>query len=127
MRSSVTPVVARSLGAQLRVGGAGGMDDERLGVADVGEPGEELHLVDDGLARVQPALHAEGQDAAETRAGPEVALGRAVAFMVLETGIVHPSDLGMILQPPGQRQGIAAMGFEPQGQRLQSLDAAGRH
>jgi hypothetical protein len=31
---------------ELLVGGGGGVDDERLGVADVGEEGEELDVVD---------------------------------------------------------------------------------
>ena len=57
------------------------MDDQRLGVADVGEQAEDLHVVDEPPAGLDAALHAERHDPAE--AALEVALGELVARMRL--------------------------------------------
>src|SRR5215208_793858 len=43
----------------LPVRGGGGMDDERLRVADVGEVAHELRRLDEALARLASALYAE--------------------------------------------------------------------
>ena len=54
------------LGRELRVCGGGGVDDQRLGVTDVGEVREQLDLIDNLQARVTAALDAEDHDAAKT-------------------------------------------------------------
>ena len=53
------------LGLQLRVRGRGGVDDERLGVADVGQQAEDLDVVDEPAPGLDAALDAERDDAAE--------------------------------------------------------------
>ena len=50
---------------QLLVGGAGRVDDQALGVADVGEEAEQLDAVDEPPAGVRAALDAERDEAAE--------------------------------------------------------------
>jgi len=50
------------LAGELGVGGAGRVDDERFGVADVGEEREELQGVDEFPPRLKAALDAEGED-----------------------------------------------------------------
>ena len=60
--------LALLVGGELLMGGAGGVDHERLGVADVGEVGEELDGVDEPAAGVEVALDAEPDDGAEAAA-----------------------------------------------------------
>ena len=52
------------------------MDDQRLGVADVGEQAEDLDVVDEPAAGLDAALDPERHDPAE--AAGEVALGQLV-------------------------------------------------
>ena len=52
------------------------MDDQRLGVADVGQQAEDLDVVDELAAGLDAALDAERHDAAE--AALEVLLGQLV-------------------------------------------------
>lgn len=50
------------LGVHLGVGRAGGVDDEGLGVGDVGQLGEELQLVDKRPGFLRAALDFKGED-----------------------------------------------------------------
>ena len=61
------------------------MDDQRLGVADVGQQREDLDVVDEPATGLDPALHAERDDAAE--AAGQVLLGLLVAGMRLEARV----------------------------------------
>ena len=50
-RSGLTPDVDLLLVGQLLVGRAGGVDDQRLGVADVGQVRDQPQLLDEAGAR----------------------------------------------------------------------------
>ena len=104
------------LGRELGVRGGGGVDDEGLGVAHVGQVREELHVVDDLQAGVAAALDAEDDDAAE--AVLEDAGRGLVARVVLQAGVAHPADLGVALEELGHGQGVVAVALDAQGQRL---------
>ena len=114
IRSSVTPVVSRSAAESCW------WVVLALRIAHVGQAGEDLDAVDDGLARFEPALDAEGEDAAEARALAEVAGGIGVVGVVRQAGVVHPAHFGMLLQPLGHGQGVGAMPLHAQ---VQGLDA----
>jgi hypothetical protein len=64
MKSGETPALTCSLSVSWRVGGAGRVDRQALGVAHVGQVAEQLEAVDEALARLQPALDAKAQDGA---------------------------------------------------------------
>ncbi len=58
------PGLHELLFGELRVRGRRGVDDKRFRVAHVGEVREQLDAVDERLAGLEPALHAEHHDAA---------------------------------------------------------------
>ena len=95
------------------------MDDQRLGVADVGQQREDLDVVDEPPAGLDAALDPEGHDPAE--AAGEVALGELVRRMRLETRVADPGHLGPGLQPLGDRERVLAVAGDPQRQRLEAL------
>ena len=55
------------LGLELRVGGRGRMDDQRLRVADVGQQAEDLHVVDEPATGLDTALDAERRRSRRSR------------------------------------------------------------
>ncbi len=95
------------------------MDDQGLGIADVGQVAGQLYRVDEGPGRLVPARHAEGQHRPEPVA--QVALGQLMGGMGRQSGEAHPVDQRMCIQPPGQLEGIVDVALHPQRQRLQSL------
>ncbi len=58
------PGLGELLGAHLAMRGAGGMDDQRLGVADIGEMARKPQRLDEARPRRPSALDAEGDDRA---------------------------------------------------------------
>ncbi len=118
-RSSVVPVDDLLLWRQLGVGRRGRVDDQRLGVADVGEQREDLDVVDEPTAGLDAALDPEGDDA--TEATGQVTLGELVGRVRLETRIADPGHLGSALEPLGHRQRVLAVALDPQRQRLEAL------
>ena len=58
------PSVALLLDRKLGMGGGGGVDDQRFGVADVGQQREQLQRIDQLLACLVAALDAEGDQGA---------------------------------------------------------------
>ena len=69
------------LGRQLAVGGAGRVDGQALGIADVGEVAEELQVVDELLPGFDAALDAKAEDRARTLR--QVLLGQLMVRMAL--------------------------------------------
>ena len=63
-RSLVTPAVQLLLVAQLLVRGGCRVNDQALGVAQIGQVREDLHVVDQLAARLGAALDSEGHDRA---------------------------------------------------------------
>lgn len=101
---------------ELLVGGGPGVDGEGLGVADVGEVGDELEAVDDLAAGGAAALDAEAQDAAE--AALEVALGDGMAAVALETRVRDPADVGRGVEVAGEGEGVLGVALGAQRERL---------
>ena len=64
MSSGVTPRRLLLLGLELAVRRRGRVDDQALRVADVGQQAEQLHAVDEPLARLGAALDAERHEPA---------------------------------------------------------------
>ena len=62
--SWVTPAAASSSSLSWACVVVGGVDGERLGVADVGQVAEQLQALDELASRLAPALDAEGDEAA---------------------------------------------------------------
>ena len=74
---------------ELAVGRRAGMDDQGLGVPDVGEVAHELRRFDERLARVPPPADAEGEDRA--RALGQVLLRQGVVGARFEARIIDPA------------------------------------
>ena len=72
------------------------MDDQRLGVAHVGQVREEPQRLDEAPARGGAAADAEDDDAAAGAA--EVALGEGALGVAREAGVADPGDLGVGLE-----------------------------
>src|SRR5690606_28177831 len=82
---------------ELRVGGAGGVRDAGLGVAQVREPRRELQGVEEGLAGLDTALELE----VEHRPGAprEVLLRALVAGVVGQLGVDHARHALLLAEP----------------------------
>lgn len=103
----------------LLVGGAPGVDDEGLCVADVGEVRAQLEVVDDGSDLVDVARDAERQHAA--LALGENLLRQRVVGVRLQPGVVDPGDAVVGLEPAGQREGVFDVARAAQRNRLEPL------
>ena len=96
------------------------MDDEGLCVADVGQVGEDLDLVDDLGARVASAFDAEADDPTETAV--QILLGVLVVGVRGEAGVVDSADGRMGRQELRNRQRVLVVGLDAQRERLDSLE-----
>ena len=124
--STLTPALASSSGAELAVRGGGRVAGERLRVADVDQSREQLQRVLEPRAALEPALHAEADDAAGLAA--EVLLHQAVVGVVGQARVVHPADLRMLFQVLGDRHRVLADAVHAQRERLDALqDQEGVH
>src|SRR5690606_23087750 len=74
------------LAFQLGVRRAGRVNDERLRIADIGQMREQLHRVDQFLARFDAALHFERQDGADSLR--QIFLSELVGRMAFKPGII---------------------------------------
>jgi hypothetical protein len=103
---------------ELLVGGSPGVDDEGLGVTDVGQVTAELEVVDDGADLVDVAGNTEGQDTTESVL--EV-LGRVLVVGVgLQTGVQNPFDERVSLEPLGEGEGVLVVALTTNGQGLET-------
>src|SRR4051794_9890684 len=93
--------VERGVG-QLPMGGASGVDDERLGVADVGEVTAQLQRFDERPATLAPADHAEREHGAWPKG--QVSAGTFVVRVVGQARPPNPADCWVT----GQRAGDGA-------------------
>ena len=95
------------------------MNDQALGIANVGQVREQLHRVDELPARLQAALDAEAHEAAE--AFLQILHRQLVARVLRQPRIRHPAYQRMLLQVPRDLQRVLAMLALAQRQRLQPL------
>lgn len=103
---------------ELLVGGGSGLDDEGLGVTDVGQVRGDLDAVDEGVAGFEAALDAKGEDGTES---VEVLFGELVAGVVGETGVADPSDFGALLEPLSELESVLAVARGAEGEGLETL------
>ena len=105
---------------QLGMGGAGGMDDQALGVGHVGQQAEQLQPVNEGLGLFGAAFDADGEDG--TGAVGEVGLVQALLLGIGAQGrMADALHLGHGLQVLQNLQGVLHMAVHTQGQGLQAL------
>ena len=104
---------------QVRVRGRRRVQDERAHVADVGHPAEQLDGVVEALGGRGPA--GEGERRARRPGRGAGNAGRVVRGMRLQPGIVDAHDLGLRLQPAGDRQRRVRLPLHAQRQRLDAL------
>ena len=75
--------------------GARRVNDQRLRVTEVSHDAEDLRAVDEALCSFIALLQTEGNDTAE--ASLEIAVTDSVVLVRLQTWIVDPRHLGLIL------------------------------
>ena len=117
--SGRTPAASQRLGAELAVRRRAGVDDERARVADVGQVRAQLDAADERLARLAPALAAEGEHRA--RALGQVLLRERVVRVVRQAGVAHPAHARVGVEPLGDRLRVGDVRLHPQRQRLHAL------
>ena len=104
---------------ELAMGGAGGVDDEALGVADVGEVGEQAHAADEVLAGLAAAIEVEAEHGAG--AAGEVLRHEPVVFRASEARVAYLGHVAAPGQPLGDGAGVADVAVHAQPQRLDPL------
>ena len=106
--------------AELRVGGRGRMDDQRLRVADVGQQAEDL---DASMSRAPASAPPLTPNVTMPPKPPlEVLLGERVRRVRGEARVADPGDLRAGLQPLGDGQRVLAVALDAQRQRLEALE-----
>ena len=97
------------------------VDHETLGVPDVGQVGEELHIVDELLSRLHPSLDPEPQDRA-VQPAVVILLRQSVLRMVGEPRVIDPRHVGVRQQELRHRQRVRAVPLHSQGKGLYPLE-----
>ena len=113
------PAALSSSARLLAVGGAGRMDHQRFGVADVGQMRGELDRLDELSRRRMSAFYAESQN--RPAAARQIFLRHFIIRMRGQARIVHPSHQRMRFQKFRHGQGVFAMPRHAQMKRFQSL------
>lgn len=93
---------------QLLVGRRRGVDDERLGIANVGQVRSELDAVDEGLGRVESTLAAKAQHRAKAVLA-EVLLRVCVASVAGERRVANPRHLVVRREELRDRVGVVGV------------------
>ncbi len=122
--SSVTPAAAQPLVVEAAVGGGGGVDDERLGVAHVGQVRAELAGLDQAPPGLAAAADAEGED--RPGAARQVALGELAVGAVRQPRVAHPLDAGVVGEEARPRRGRCRRGGPCAATGSRGPAAAGR-
>src|SRR3974390_2777972 len=95
------------------------MDNQALGVADVGQVREEFSRIDKALSGLQAALDTEADDAAESIF--EIFGSQLVIGILSQAGIGDPRDERMFLEEFSNRQGVFRMLTLAQGKGFEAL------
>lgn len=95
------------------------MNDERLGVTDVGQVGSELEAVDESTAGSGVTLDTEGKNTTETAL--EVLLGNLVRRVAGKTRVRDPRNLRVSLKPLSQRKGVLDNAADTKRKSLETL------
>ena len=94
--------------AELAVSRAGWVDDQALGIADIGQVAPESQRFDEALARLSSTLEIEGEDGA--RPPRKVALGQLMVGTLCQSGIVDALHLRLCGQEARHALGVLRRG-----------------
>ena len=83
------------------------MDDERLGIADVGDVGGQFDVLDEPDSRGKASHETEREDG--SGALGQVAPGLGGPFVVIEDRIADPGDLGVVTKELRDQLGVGDM------------------
>ena len=111
--------------AHLPVGGRGRMNDQGLGIADIGQMTHEAGSLDEFLASGASIARGTGADAEVEQArgtARQIALRQGVMPVTRQAGVVDPGHARIVLQRFGYGQRVGAMPVHAQRQRLHALD-----
>src|SRR5216684_6879148 len=99
--------------------GAGRMDDQRFGIANIGQVREQFDVANELFASLQSALDTKTENSSIAMS---VIFGRDLVLrMTGQAGIADPIDSRMTFQELGDAQGILAVTLHTQRQGLQPL------
>lgn len=104
---------------QLLVGRAGGVNDQRFRIADIGQVRTQLARIDELLARFQSALDAEAQDRA--LAIGQILLSVGVVGAGFQSRVIDPINPVVRFQELGNGQSVFAVPWHSQVQCFQTL------
>ena len=111
--------LALLLGRHLPVRGRGRMAGQRLGVAHIDQPLDQLERVVETLAGLEPALDAESQQRAGAAA--EIFLRQRVIGVVGKARVIDPGDAGIGAQKFGDAARVLDMALDAQRHGLDAL------
>ena len=94
------------------------MQDQRAGIADVGEMADDLDALDKRHAGLESTLQPEGEDRA--RAPGQIFLRQRPVGAGLQAGMGNPAHGGMLFKPLGHRQRIDDLALHAQREGLDS-------
>lgn len=101
------------------------MDDEGLGVSDVGDKRKKFEAVDELLSGFIAALDAKGYEGAV--AVWKILLRAGVVGAGFEAGVVDPFNAGMLLEMAGDGEGVFRSGAGGGGGGFQCPAVKGMH
>src|SRR5437762_4518319 len=101
---------------ELAMRSGGGMDDEALRVADVGEVAPERERLDEAASALAAALEVEREYGA--RAGRQIAVDERAVRAVGKRGMAHRADALLVAQPFGHRERVSDVAVHSHRQRL---------
>src|SRR5262245_35652987 len=99
--------------------GGGRMNYEALGVADVGQMGEQLDRIDEFSSCIESTFDAESQNTAKPTF--EVFRGHRIIGVLWQARISDPSYEWVFLQEFGNGESVLRVTFLSQWQRFQAL------
>src|SRR5262245_17145718 len=108
------------VGGELRVGGGRRVDREAAHVTHVGQVAEQLQVVDERAAGLEPTLDAERED----RALParQVLLTALVPLARRQTRVRDPLHFVALFEPLGDGERVRAVTIHSQAERLEALE-----
>src|SRR6185437_217078 len=111
------PCLDLILRTELLMGGGSRVNDQALGVADVGQVREEAEAIDKGPPGRETSLDPEGQDAPGSIR--QVPLGQGMARARRQTGVADPGDGRVLLEEGGYRERVFGVTIDAEGERFQ--------
>ena len=117
--SGRTPAFVLFLRRHLPMRGRGRVAGERLGIAHIDQPLEQLERVVERLARLEPADDAEGQERAS--AAVEIFPRQSVIGIIGKAGVIDPFDPRIAAQEFGDAARILDVALDAQRHRFDAL------